>query len=104
MVHLIDGTVWCLQALIMGVGGFKMVFGNLFVIGTCSDMINGKHGIIIELRKYLHRTFCQLHVLEYRRSKTASGIFSFFNLKLILKWLFIRPYFDNCLTLPLTTD
>ena len=57
----------------MRVGGFKMVFGNLFVIGTCSDMINGKHWMIIELRKYLHRTFCQLHVLEYRRSEIASG-------------------------------
>ena len=93
MVHLIDGTVWCLQALIMGVGGFKMVFGNLFVIGTCSDMINGKHGIIIELRKYLHRTFCQLHVLEYRRSKTASGNFFIFQPKTQFEVAFYQTLF-----------
>ena len=77
----------------MGVGGFKMVPGNLSVIGTCSDMINGKHGIIIELRKYLHRTFCQLHVLEYRRSKTASGIFFIFQPKTHFEVAFYQTLF-----------
>ena len=70
MVHLIDGTVWCLQALIMEVGGFKMVFGNLFVIGTCSDMINGKHGIIIRAHNLCHDNR-QLIVMAINRNRSA---------------------------------